>query len=98
MKRDRRITDSQGRPVCDLEWEAFGGYDEGAFVISANYLDCPKWFHRIYARITGKLCKCPTPVPDDELEHLTDSYPEMGDEHVLDSAIGAADAYYEGER
>ena len=92
------MSDSQNRRVVDVEWEAVGGYNEGAFVVAASYLDCPNWIHRIKAMITGVQCKCYAPVPDHELEYLSDTYPEEGDEHVRDAMIGAAEAYYEGDR
>lgn len=93
-----KMSDSKNRAVCDVGWEAFGGYDEGAFVTSASYLDCSQWLHLLWSKVTGKYCKCHNPVPDDELEYLTDAYPEEGDQHVFEAAVDAAERYYEGDR
>ncbi len=40
----------------------------------------------------------PAEVPDDELDYLTETYPEFVDETAYEAACGVAEAYYEGDR
>lgn len=98
-RKGKRITDSQGRAVCDLEFEMNGGYDEGSFVVAASYKAC--WtsaWHLLRYYVTGKICRCPTPVPEDELDHLTESYPELCDEAAFEAMIDRAEAWADAAR
>lgn len=38
------------------------------------------------------------PISEAEMDYLTGAYPEACDEYAFESAIGAAEAYYEGDR
>lgn len=37
-------------------------------------------------------------VPENEIDYLTDAYPESCDEYAFESAVMAAESYYEGDR
>jgi hypothetical protein len=76
--KSKLMTDSQGRPVCDEEYE-IEDY-RTAYIIGATYYK------------TGE------PVPDNELEYLTDAYAEQCSEYAFESMTSAAERYYEGER
>lgn len=93
-----KMRDSKGWEVCDAEFECHGSYDEGAYIVSAHYVECSGIWHKLRYYMTGKTCRCPNPVPDDELEYLTDAYAEECDEYAFESAVSAAESYYEGDR
>lgn len=76
------MTDSKGREVCDIEVEGSG---VDAFISSANYLT--------FTHPDGSYL-----VDDGELDYLTDTYPEVVQEHSFENAVCAAEYAFEGDR
>lgn len=76
------MTDSQGREVCDVEVEGRG---VDAFIARANYLT--------YTATDGSY-----KVPDEELDYLTENYPEYIGEQAFENAVCAAEYACERDR
>lgn len=77
-----KMTDSQGREVCDVEIDGSGC---DAFICKANYLT--------HLNPDGTYS-----VPDEELDYLTDTYPEFIDDQAFENAVCAAEYAFEGDR
>ena len=77
-----KMTDSQGREVCDVEVD---GHGCDAFICRANYLT--------HTNPDGTY-----EVPENELEYLTETYPEFIEEESLQNAVCAAEYACEGDR